>query len=291
MPPVWTILLLGHHRSSQLSGQNNLPGLAVLLVTFLVGAVYILNQIFDIESDRLNQKLFFLAQGYIPKTSALFEMILFYLISIIPAFLISKELGILFVLGMVFGFLYSVPPFSFKNRPIAGFILNALAHGNLAFLLGWCMNQSLSRQALYSSLPYMFAVGAIYLNTTIPDIDGDRRTGKITLSVKWGKEKTVVLASLLVVIATIISILVKDLPFLFASSLSFLFFIYSAFTKKEREIILATKVSMLFLSIAAVVFYPWYFAILILGFVGTRLYYKARFNMDYPTFLKYIIKK
>ena len=36
MPPVWTILLLGHARSSRLSGENNLPGLAVLLVTFLV---------------------------------------------------------------------------------------------------------------------------------------------------------------------------------------------------------------------------------------------------------------
>jgi 4-hydroxybenzoate polyprenyltransferase len=286
MPPVWTILLLGHHRSALISKESNLPGLILLLVTFLVGAVYILNQIFDIESDRLNQKLFFLAQGYIPKISALFEMILFNLISIIPAFLISRELGILFVLGMVFGFLYSVPPFSFKNRPIAGFMLNALAHGNLAFLLGWCMNQSLSMQALYSSLPYMFAVGAIYLNTTIPDIDGDRRVGKITLAVRWRKEKVLVLTTLLVATAIVLSILVKDIPFLFASSLSLPFFIYSAFTKKERAIVLATKVSILLLSIGAVIFYPWYFAILILGFVGTRLYYKARFDLDYPTILK-----
>ena len=286
MPPVWTILLLGHHRSSQLSGQNHFPGLALLLVTFLVGAVYILNQIFDIESDRLNRKFFFLAQGYISKRSAFFEMMLLDLISIIPAFFISWQLGLLFIMGMIFGFLYSIPPFSFKNKPIGGFMLNALAHGNLAFLMGWCMNQFLSSKALLFSLPYMFAVGAIYLNTTIPDIDGDRGMRKITLAVRWGKEKVVVLSCVLVAVAIVLSFLVRDIPFLIASSLSFPFFIYSTFRKKEREIILTTKLSILFLSIAAGIFYPWYFAILILGFVGTRLYYKARFNLDYPTLLK-----
>jgi len=283
MPPVWTILLLGHRRSSQFSGENNLPGLAILLVTFLVGAVYVLNQIFDIESDRLNQKLFFLAKGYVSKRSAIFEMVLLNLISVIPAFLVSQKLGLLFALGMVFGFLYSTPPLNFKNRPIGGFILNAFAHGGLAFLIGWSMNYSLSTESLLFSLPYMFAVGAIYLNTTIPDIEGDRKARKITLSVRWGKERVIILSSILVAVAIVLAFLVKDISFLIASSFSFPFFIYSAFTKKEREIILATKVSILFLSIAAGIFYPWYFAILILGFVGTRLYYKARFNLDYPT--------
>jgi len=286
MPPVWTIVLLGHHRSSVVSSESNMPGVALLLVTFLVGAVYILNQIFDVESDRLNQKLFFLSRGYISKKSAFFEMILLDLISIIPAFFISWQLGLLFIIGMIFGFLYSIPPFSFKNRPIGGFMMNALAHGNLAFLMGWCMNQFLSFHALFFSLPYMFAVGAIYLNTTIPDIDGDRGMGKITLAVRWGKKKVIVLTCFLVAISMVLSFLIKDIPFLFASSLSFPFFIYSAFDKKDRVIVITTKVSILFLSIAAGIFYPWYFAILILGFVGTRLYYKARFNLDYPTLLK-----
>ena len=285
MPPVWTILLLGHARSSQLSGGNNLPGLAVLLVTFLVGGVYVLNQIFDIESDRLNQKLFFLARGHISRKSAVLETILLNLLGIIPAFLISLQLGLLFLLGMTFGFLYSAPPLSLKNRPFGGLILNALAHGNLAFLIGWSMNRSLSAESLMFSVPYMFAVGAIYLNTTIPDAEGDRKAGKTTLAVRWGKENTVVLACCLVAVAIMLSFLVRDIPFLLASSLSFPFFICSALSKKERQIMLATKVSILLLSVAAGIFYPWYFAILIGGFLGTRLYYKARFSLDYPTFL------
>lgn len=285
MPPVWTILLLGHHRSSQLSGINHLPGLALLLVTFLVGAVYILNQIFDIESDRLNRKLFFLAQGHISVKAANIETILLNVLSVIPAFMISWQLGLLFTVGMLFGIIYSVPPLSFKNRPIGGLILNALAHGNLAFLIGWCMNQPLSWQSLAFSLPYMLAVSAIYLNTTIPDLDGDKRTGKVTLSVKIGKEKTMVISSILVAISIVLSVLVKDIPFLIASFLSLPFFILCAITKKERYISATTKLAILFLSIAAGIFYPWYFAVLIIGFVGTRLYYKARFNLDYPTLI------
>jgi 4-hydroxybenzoate polyprenyltransferase len=283
MPPVWTILLLGHARSSQLSGEAHLPGLALLLVTFLVGGVYVLNQIFDIESDRLNQKLFFLAKGYISKGSAIVETIFLNLLSVIFAFFISRELGFLFLLGMIFGFVYSAPPASFKNRPFGGLILNALAHGNLAFLIGWSMNGSLSVDSLLFSLPYMFAVAAIYLNTTIPDMEGDRKTGKTTLAVRWGRNKVVLLACCLVAVSIALSVLVRDIPFLLASSLSFPFFVYSAFSRAERGIVLTTKVSILLLSIAAGIFYPWYFAILILGFIGTRLYYKARFSLDYPT--------
>jgi 4-hydroxybenzoate polyprenyltransferase len=283
MPPVWTILLLGHHRSAVLSGENNFPGLILLLVTFLVGAVYLLNQIYDVESDKQNKKLFFLAEGYISKKNAILETVLLNLISIIPAFFISMQLGVLFTLGFLFGFFYSVPLFSLKGKPVGGFLFNILAHGNLTFLAGWLMNQALWGKAILFSLPYMFAVGAVYLNTTIPDIEGDKRSGKITPAVKWGRERVVIFASILVFFATVLSFFIKDIPFFIASVLVFPFFLFSALTKKNNPIVLSTKLSILFLSIAAGFFYPWYFVILVLGFLGTRYYYEARFKLDYPT--------
>lgn len=283
MPPVWTILLLGHHRSAALSGECNLPGLILLLATFLVGAGYLLNQIYDVESDRINKKLFFLAEGYISNGKAIFQTILLNLISIIPAYLVSLELGLLFTLGFLFGLFYSVPPFSLKERPIGGFLSNVLAHGNLTFLVGWSMNGTLSGKSILFSLPYMLAVGAVYLNTTVPDMEGDKSSGKITLAVKCGKETAVVLSFVLVAVAIIISFLIKDIPFFIASALAFPFYLFGALTKKTKDIVLSTKLSILFLSVAAGFFYPWYFVILISGFVGTRLYYKARFNYDYPT--------
>jgi 4-hydroxybenzoate polyprenyltransferase len=284
MPPVWTILLLGYRRSAVLSGESHLPGLAVLLVTFLVGAVYVLNQVCDIESDRLNNKLLFLAQGLISRRSALVEMTVLNLAAIVPAFLISLQVGLLFVLGALFGFIYSVRPFALKNRPIAGLITNALAHGSLAFLIGWSMNRSLSVESIVFSLPYLLAVAAVYLNTTVPDVDGDRATDKITFAVRWGKEKTTVLSFLFVISAVALSLITGDTPFLVAAALSLPFFLFAGINRTERAVVLSTKASILLLSIAAGIFYPWYFLILILGFVATRLYYRARFDMNYPAF-------
>ena len=252
------------------------------MVTFLVGAVYVLNQICDIESDKLNKKLFFLAQGFVSKRSALVEMSLLNLAGIIPAFLISLQLGLLFALGALFGFVYSAPPFALKNRPIGSLVTNALAHGSLAFLIGWSMNRSLSLESVLFSLPYLFAVAAVYLNTTVPDIKGDQATGKITFAVRWGKERTTGLSLLLVASAIVLSLITDDTPFLVASALSFPFFLFAGFSRKERSVVLSTKASILLLSIAAGVFYLWYFLILILGFAATRLYYRVRFNMNYP---------
>jgi 4-hydroxybenzoate polyprenyltransferase len=283
MVPVWTILLLGHHRSAVLSGESHSPGLILLLTTFLVGGVYLLNQIYDVESDRRNKKLFFLSEDYISKKNAIFQTIFLNFVSIISAYLVSLDLGFLFTLGFLFGFFYSAPFFSFKGRPLAGFLSNILSHGNLTFLAGWASAQTLSGRAILFSLPYMLAVGAVYLNTTIPDMDGDKRSGKITPAVKWGKGKVVIFAFILVLIATSLSFLIKDIPFFIASALTLPFFFFGALTKKNKDIVLSTKLSILFLSIAAGFFYPWYFAILVLGFLGTKWYYKARFHYDYPT--------
>jgi len=51
----------------------------------------------------------------------------------------------------------------------------------------------------------------------------------------------------------------------------------------DRAVAVSSKAAILLLSIAAGIFYPWYLLILIFGFILTRLYYKMRFNMNYPS--------
>ena len=283
MPPVWTILLLGHHRASTFSVYDNSIGLVFLLISFSIGAVYILNQIHDIESDRINKKLFFLAEGLMPVKNARVETVLLISIGIIGAFMISFQLGILYILGFVFGFLYSAPPFSFKNRHIWGLLSNALGHGSLTFLIGWCVTSNLSLEAFLFSLPYLLAVAAVYLNTTLPDIEGDRKVKKITLGVKLGISVSCWLSVIFVLSSLFLALVVKDWVFMLAGGLCFPFFLFAALTKKTKQIILSNKMAVLFLTLAAAVFYPWYFIILVLGFLGTRIYYQVRFNMTYPT--------
>lgn len=283
MPPVWTILLLGHHRASPLSINDNSVELVFPLISFSIGAVYILNQIHDIESDRTNKKLFFLAEGYISLKNAWVETALLVLIGIIGAFMLSFQLGILFILGFLFGFFYSAPPFSLKNRHIWGLLANALGHGSLTFLIGWCITSNFTLEAFFFSTPYFLAVAAVYLNTTLPDIQGDRKVKKITLGVKLGIPQAIWLSVVFVLFSLILALIVRDWVFAVAGFLCFPFFLAAALTKKTKQIILSNKMAVLFLTIAAAYFYPWYFIILVVGFLATRVYYQARFNMTYPT--------
>ncbi|HEX9913207.1 MAG TPA: UbiA family prenyltransferase [candidate division Zixibacteria bacterium] len=282
MVPVWTILLLGYYQGSRDASFDKSLLWLFLFATFFIGGVYLLNQIYDLETDRKNKKLFFLAEGYISKKNAWVLTVFSYLFSVLPAYFLSLTIGIIFTLGLIFSFFYSAPPFTLKNKTYAGLLANLISHGSLVFLAGFCARSGFSLRAVLFSLPYALAVGAVYINTTIPDIEGDKMVEKMTFGVKYGTFKSALVSTILVLLSIILSIVFLDLPFLFSAVLSFPFYLLALLTKEAGKSVLASKVSILFLSLAAGYFYSWYFIILILGFLGTRLYYKERFGLEYP---------
>ena len=285
LPPVWTILLLGYHRSVTFNGENGSIFLTFILLTFLSGAIYVLNQIYDIETDRINRKLFLLPDNIVSRKSAIVQTVVMNLVSIVPAFLISLTLGILFTLGFVLSYIYSAPPLALKNKPFGGLFCNALGHGSLVFLIGWCANTNLSAKAFLYSVPYLLAVGAIYLNATIPDIEGDKKVGKITLGVKWGKFTSKLFSGFLVLVALVFSVILKDYFFSVVTLISAVFFVYMILSDNNQVIILATKIAVLGLSIVAGIFYTWYFILLLSVYIFSKIYYRSRFNINYPTLL------
>lgn len=282
MVPVWTILLLGHHQGSRYGSSNRSLLWLFILSTLFIGGVYLLNQIYDLETDRKNKKLFFLAEGHISQKTAWTYTALLYLLSVVPSYFLSATIGMIFTLGLIFSFLYSAPPFCLKNKTYGGLLANAISHGSLVFLAGFCIRSNYSLRAVLFSLPYALAVGAVYIKTTLPDIEGDKTVGKITFGVRYGILKSTMVSTLMVIMCIILALIFLDLPFLFAAILSLPFYLFALVTKEAGKSVLATKSSILFLSLAAGYFYPWYFVILILGFLGTRLYYKKRFNLEYP---------
>ena len=284
MVPVWTILLLGHHQGSRYGSSNRPLFWLFIFSTLFIGGVYLLNQIYDLETDRKNKKLFFLAEGHISQKTAWTYTALLYLLSVIPSYFLSVTIGIIFTLGLILSFLYSAPPFCFKNKTYGGLLANAIAHGSLVFLVGFCIRSNFSLRTVLFSLSYALAVGAVYLNTTLPDIEGDKAIGKITFGVRYGILKSNLVSTLMVIFSIVLALIFLDLPFLFLAILSLPFYLFALITKEVGKSVLATKSSLLFLSLAAGYFYPWYFVILILGFLGTRLYYMKRFNLEYPSF-------
>lgn len=283
MVPVWTVLLLGHHQGSRYAYLDKSLFWLFILSTLFMGGVYLQNQIHDLETDRKNKKLFFLTEGYIPLENAKKLTFILYLFSIVPAYFLSLTIGIIFTLGFLFSFFYSSPPFSWKNKPYQGFLANLLTHGSLVFIAGFCAQSNFSLKIILLSLPYALAVGAVYINTTLPDIEGDRSTGKVTWGVKFGVFYSILFSTLLVFLSLITALVFLDLPFLFSALLSFPFYILALLTQEVDKSVLATKVSLFLLSLAAGYFYSWYLIILILGYLGTKLYYKQRFSLEYPS--------
>jgi len=283
MPPVWTIFLLGAgFRATQLPEAVTPHLIAAFVAIFwLAGGIYLLNQYFDIESDRINQKLHFLPLGLVSKSAALFLYILLNVAALAVAMWISLELFLLSLIIVMMGIAYSAPPWHWKNKPYAALIANAAGHGSVVFLFGWLLTNGPLPEGLVNSLPYFLAVGAIYLLTTIPDTEGDEQAGKRTLAVALGRVRCARWALGWYWGAVLTAFYTTDLLFLLAALPVAYLFIKAAKGDPERAVA-AVRWSVGLLSVMACIYFPWYAAVLIVGFLGTRWYYKRRFGLIYP---------
>ena len=123
--PVWTVFLANYYASTRFDTSsdamtNNLsPFNASFLITLLMGSVFIINQIVDIETDKKNNKLFIIADGYISIKNAVLETLILAVLPFAVSFYINMKLGIIFLL-IFFStcILYNIEPFAWKDKPI-----------------------------------------------------------------------------------------------------------------------------------------------------------------------------
>lgn len=255
----------------------------LISLSLVVGAVFILNQIKDIETDRVNGKLFLLSDGIVSIRAAYIEAACLACAGLVQAFLLEAQAGLLLVLLLLLsGWLYNYPPASWKNRPFAGILTNAGA-GVLIYSLGWLAGGG--RPLLpFQAVAYALAGAAVYLNTTLPDREGDARTGKITFGVRCGVKKTAFWALVLEIGMLALAVYSGDRLLIISGSVMLPFFVYSAVKGTVKDVTRATKLSVLALAAAVCYLYPWYLLPVFLVFFMSKWYYKARFGLNYPSF-------
>ncbi len=308
--PVWTITLLGARAAewrtrgtdpftldrypfADFSVDDKQMLLTLLVATLLAGGVFILNQIYDIESDRQNKKLFLLPEGHVSPSEAWVLYILTTTVAIVGAFLLNWQMGFLFIAGAALGFQYSYPGLKLKEHSYKAFRNNVLGHGMLAFLFGWVMTMKapgeftqFNIEGILRSLSYCFAVGAVYLNTTLPDLEGDKATGKKTYALEWGLEKTLRISLTMTVVAVVLSAMTADYAMTISAAITLPFFWIAKTRKSISLATLASKVAILALSLFAAIYFPIYLAVVFVVIVATRIYYAARFSMQYPVLVE-----
>ncbi len=287
--PVWTVFLAGYHAQHQFASQEIFadrphPLWALLLLTMLMGAAFIYNQLVDIESDAKNQKLFFIARGIISKTAATIEGLLLTILPLGFSFFFDIRLGLIFICTFIFtGIFYSIKPFNWKDRPLLGMVTNFGGGWSVA-ACGWITAGAADWWFAIYALPYALGLVAVFLLTTIPDIPGDRDCAKITFGVKYGPRLTIFWALGFELITVIVAYLLKD-NIIFIPALAALpLFVAAAIWQRLEDVLRAIKFTVLLASLAVCAIYPIYLVVIVINFFFSKWYYRQRFNLDYPRF-------
>lgn len=288
--PCWNFLLIGTYLAQQKRGFTPDVILGLIIYTALMGGVYILNQITDRESDRINKKLFLLSEGYVPVRYAYIEMILLWIVAILLALKFSYLFLIFIGISLVLGVFYSLPPVKLKGKPLLDTLSNGIGYGVINFAVGWLLVRSFDTAMFIKFIPYFLSISAVFINTTVVDIEGDRKAGEKTTAILLGKQVSFVCSTVLMAAAILTAYMMKDLVCLIPAVLSFPLFVYGAVysllkNEQNRKLTIASfRLPGLLFTLVTVYLFPLYSIVLLVVFFGMRLYYKKRFRINYPTF-------
>lgn len=286
--PIWTPALLGFWAGGGNQGTKGATDL--LITTTLLGiGIYGLNQIFDAPGDRLNRKNLPLALGFISPLMAKITVFLAFAGAIIMTIDRTLLTLTLIVVAIVLGVCYSAPPMRLKDRGYLALAANSLGHGFLIYILGfaWAAEKSGARWewiVFARALSYAVAFGAVYLFTTVPDADGDKKVGKKTLAVIWGARKTMALGLLGVFLAGAMGVAFGETALFLTAVVSVPFYwrAISEPTIDNHKIVRANQVAVLVLALLTCFYMPQYLALIFAAIVFSALYNRIRLKVKYP---------
>jgi len=274
---AWTVILLGASRQGFQQQAWLLAGYGCLL-----GTAFIINQLRDRESDRINNKLPHLAHGVVSEHEA---RTLTWLL-LIGGVLFILRAGWEHILSMtlllaITTWAYNLPPLRLKKRFLSGPVTLGLS-ACLVFL----QSTGFSRVAWEELVAVFLSVTSICLLTELPDREGDRQTGRRTVAVVSGETVTLRITTLLMAAATLSAIAGEFYLLAFPAFASTLIQL-RLLVKRRRDtkaINFAIRLSLLLLGVAVAVAFLWFGLLILACYLVARKYYWYRFRRRYPSF-------
>jgi 4-hydroxybenzoate polyprenyltransferase len=282
--PAWSFYLIGAERAGEQGfyRQALFPSPAVFLsLTAILITAYLLNQIFDKQSDERNRKCPFLADGIFGVRTLIILALLAYAVASYTFRQLEGSVRIPLIAALILSLIYSLPPIRLCARPFLDLLANAVGFGGIAFVLGY---GSLTNEAVRLSLPYVLLVGATFLHTTILDVAGDKETGKITTSVLIGVRISRLAAALLHACAVTISLLDGIMLPIIVTGASFPLSLYALKATGNRSSSLQVQGATLIVTLVAAYLWPVYLVLLVPLIILSRYYHRRRFGFNYPGF-------
>jgi 4-hydroxybenzoate polyprenyltransferase len=284
--PVWSVFLVSLHYHQQLAGDSFqiIDFINLVCLSLLFAGALLINQVFDYKTDLINKKVGFLQNNIVSMKTMMLLFLAVSLIPLIAGVFISFVTLCIYLQIFLAGYVYSAPPLRLKDRSFLSLFVNGYAYGFLVVLavmphldmhnsglLGWD-----------NPFYFFFTIVSITCVTTIPDIAGDRATGKKTMAVVIGRAGTLLLALVCMLAALYLAFASRYNVLGYLAAVGTLLILANLFVKSEKLVLFAAKMPLLLLTLLAGYFYPYYLLFIVALLVLARIYYKKRFNLVYP---------
>ncbi len=257
-----------------------LPNL--LVFTLIVSAAFVVNQIFDVESDRVNRKSFMLSSGVVSKREAIAVLAGVSTFAIGLSLRFDTDVRYLTFFGLALGFAYSVPPVRLKGRPVADMVANVVGFGVVGFALGWMAYAEIGRDLWIQCVPYALAMCGIFLNTCIPDEAGDREMGDRTSCVVLGRRPVGAMILAFMAASAVLGVLTGEVLCALAVIGSLPTMIAVSVEPSSPNSVLASQYAARLLLVLVCIKAPLLAVLSVLAYFGSRAYYRRRFGIRYP---------
>ncbi|HEY2932850.1 MAG TPA: UbiA family prenyltransferase [Acidobacteriota bacterium] len=167
-----------------------------LMAAVLNAASNALNQIFDVEVDRINKPDRMLPSGRLSISEAWKACAAAFLLALALAALINWQCFFMALAAVLLTFIYSAPPVRTKGRGFWANVTIAIPRGTLLFVAGWsCVKTITHAEPWWIGSVFGFYFLGATTTKDFSDVEGDRAHGCYTLPVLFGARKAAYMMS------------------------------------------------------------------------------------------------
>jgi 4-hydroxybenzoate polyprenyltransferase len=290
--PVWGFALLGLDRGHAAGG-----GAAVGIWTAVwigvfslsVAAVYVVNQVADLDADAVNDGFPLLTKGGVSRRLAATTAAVCAAASTALPLLRLPMLSALAGAALAVGAVYCLKPLRLSGRPVLDFLANAVGYGGIAFGVGWVLSGAptglFTGRFAQAALPYVLLMCAGSISSTIPDMPGDAAAGKRTTAVVFGRMPAHCLALAMLVAGGVAGHLAGDVQSVVCAALVVPLYLAYLVAPQPALCEATYKVGGAILMLVAVVRFPLFGAAGLIVLLATRMYFRFRHKVNYPAIL------
>ena len=187
--------------------------LALLSASLISAGGYVVNDFFDLETDKINKPSRPLPEGKVEAKSALVFSLILFLTGLLLSLLIKKIAFILALTAVLLLVLYS---FKLKRAPLVGNLVVSFVCG-LAFVYGGMVARDFRLSLIPAGFAFLFHLGREILKD-VEDVRGDLSVRAQTIPIAWGLNLSLLLTTFVfsgLILLTIVPYYLRVFPLLY----------------------------------------------------------------------------